>query len=401
MKRITRPAVFVILTICLYSFLFFCNRTAHEWSSASSQIIVAKEKKAYTYQAEKTELRSFKNINADLKEMDFTIKPSNDNKCYISYKIYCYNSQNPFIYQVKDNTLQLDGTKINTALYTHKKGKNTYKKTISKATLLVPSNTFEKLVLKASDGNISVKKISCKNADLKTVYGDISLSDAIVDDRLNIHAYDGNVAFSDTYIRNTLQVETNAGDVAAESLTAPGTVSIKTKDGNMALSGSRVSGRVKFDSIYGDVSTKKLDIRGSLYVDVQDGNINMSDLSVLGITECKSLYGDIKMKKLDISGGLTVNANDGDIHMLDAFVSGKTKIRGKYSNASLQLKNACLNRLGIQAKTIDGKLSVSKSFGGSKSRIGGDGWAYQKPAGGSAQLDIIVKEGDLSLKNAS
>lgn len=394
MRRIIKYTVFLL---CLCSFL--CSRGSFESSFHSNQIIAAKEKKTYTYEAEKKELGSFQNITADLKEMDLEIRHSNDNKCYISYKIYCYNSHNPFTIQVKDNALLLDGRKIKAALYADRKGEKTIQKiTAAKAVLLLPSKIFEKLDIKTSSGNILLQKISCETAELKTAYGDIKLSDAGINDRLAVHAAGGSVALYDTSIQNAVQIETNAGDIEARHLTAPGTAGMKTNAGNITLSDSRVSGRMKLKSVYGDVSAKKLDIRGSLYVTAQNGSISASDLSLLGIIGLKSSYGDVKMKKLRVSGGLNINVDGGDIHMQDVFVSGKAKIRNRYGNVNMQLKNACLDGLGIQAKVTDGNLSAGRRLEGRKKKLGDDGWTFEKSADGSAQMDISVKSGDIFLK---
>lgn len=357
MKQIIKYMVFSVFTLCL-----FCIQFLRSGFFASCPMVEAKEKKtAYTYEAEKKELGSFKDIIADLKGMDLKIKPSDDNKCYISYKIYCYNRHDPFTIRVKDDVLRLDGRQIKPALHTSRKGKNTFQTTIANATLLLPSRIFSKLDLKTSTGSISLRKISCKTADLETAYGDVD----------------------------------------AKRLTASEPVNIKTNAGNITLSSSRVSGRIKLKSIYGDVNAKKLDIRGSLYLTAKSGDIIASDLSVLGITGLKSSYGDIKMKKLRVSGGLNINADSGSIYMQDAFLSGKTKIRSEYGDVDLRLKNTCLDDLGIQAKVIDGNLTVGKVLGGNKKKAGDFGWIFTKPANRNAQIDIIVNCGDISIKAVS
>lgn len=108
--------------------------------------------------------------------------------------------------------------------------------------------------LKTSTGSISLRKISCKTANLETAYGDVD----------------------------------------AERLTASGLVNIKTNAGNITLSSSRISGRIKLKSMYGDVDTKRLDIRGSLYLTAKSGDIIASDLSVLGFLRVLAGYAGWK-----------------------------------------------------------------------------------------------------------
>ena len=52
---------------------------------------------------EKTELDSFSQVNADLRNIDFNLKPSSDNKAYISYNIETSDGLLPLSYQVSES----------------------------------------------------------------------------------------------------------------------------------------------------------------------------------------------------------------------------------------------------------------------------------------------------------
>lgn len=194
---------------------------------------VSSASKTYIYQTENKQLDVYTDISAVLGDMDLTIKPSKDNHFYLSYYLCCYNDKNPFTFQVKNGTLEMDSAKLKPASYASIKSINGKNK--QKATLFIPAKQLDSITLDAKDADISLKGISSKNISVNTTDGDITLSKINVLEMVKLSSHDGDIKAFGLNIFGKSEISTKDGDITASSLNILGETNISTNDGDVSL----------------------------------------------------------------------------------------------------------------------------------------------------------------------
>ena len=379
MKLKTLLALTMAFTLCITSYPSSYNAGAGHVFAKPQQIYAA-PKTAHSYKLAKQRISSFQSIDADLKDSDLKILPSKDQNCYISYSFYCYNPTVPLTYQSKDNTLHLiSKAPIQWAYHKIKKGKNTISYSESTITVFVPAKILEKINIESSDGNLTLKNISCKNVSCTTQYGDIFIGITTIRQHLYIKTEDFNVALSKSNIPKSPEISTLYGDISADSLTILGTAKMNTTDGNVLLSRVTADDSLQITTRYGDISTDHTVISGTVRFDTSDGNVSLNSTDISGSLQSTTRYGDVNASLLTISG--------------------KTKLKTSGGNISLKLDDKSLRHLNISMTTEYGSLSVPEYAGGSKRRYKEYGHRYDKSSdAGSACLNVITSDGDICLR---
>ncbi len=151
---------------------------------------------------EKTRLETFDSLKVSLDTADFQVKRSDDDYCYISYRVTSSKQKSTVKYGVKNGKLTIDQSDEDeytvdisflSQIFGERKldGKNST--TGSKVTLYVPKNTSLRLVdIETETGNIDLKNCHIRQGDVDSDIGDITL-DRCTFDNLEIESEMGDI----------------------------------------------------------------------------------------------------------------------------------------------------------------------------------------------------------------
>ena len=162
---------------------------------------------------EKTELDSFSQVNADLRNIDFNVEPSSDDKFYISYNIETTDGLLPLSYQVsEDGALNIAESQGNSSSsYIHidinflqmMLGQTSVIENVNQATLYIPKNQkLDSFSCRMGDGYLNINTLDCQNMSLSDDYGDITLKNLDIS-KGKITSSDGDISIRDSLLRNT------------------------------------------------------------------------------------------------------------------------------------------------------------------------------------------------------
>lgn len=258
---------------------------------------------------EKTELSDFNSLNVNLKNSDFNIKESPNEKSYIEYVQETTRSKNPLSYSIKNNTLTLKENGNTGASYTISvdisflqpllSGKNIASYTDEKAnyknyvTLYVPKDKL----LSSAKVNLGYGDFSLKNTTFNT-------ADIILDDGDFI---------ADTITVNGGTISLSYGDCDFKKASLSNTT-IKSADGDISMNNLYLSEKVKLTLSYGDAvltlndSTKNT---AGFNLITHYGTINTSSLT--GSKTEKDDEETFKAESKDGKTVLNISSEDGDI----------------------------------------------------------------------------------------
>ena len=271
---------------------------------------------------EKTELDSFSQVNADLRNIDFNVKPSSDNKAYISYNIETSDGLLPLSYQVsEDGALNIAESQGNSSSsYIHidinflqmMLGQTSVVENANQATLYIPKNQkLDSFSCRMGDGYLNINTLDCQNMSLSDDYGDITLKNLDIS-KGKITSSDGDISIRDSLLRNT-SVQADYGDLNLKN-TSCTNGEIHLSDGDLTTATASFSGQNTIDGSLGDITL----------------GISADNLKQLSINAATSL-GDLKIpeslkgqltgsddshaysRTTDSKNLLTVTSSDGDI----------------------------------------------------------------------------------------
>lgn len=244
---------------------------------------------------EKTELDSFSQVNADLRNIDFNVKPSSDNKAYISYNIETSDGLLPLSYQVSESgVLNIAESKGNSSSsYIHidinflqmMLGQTSVIENVNQATLYIPQNQkLDSFSCRMGDGYLNINTLDCQNMSLSDDYGDITLKNLDISQG-TVTSSDGDISIKDSLLRNT-SVQADYGDINIQN-TSCNNGELKLSDGDLTTAKASFSGQNTIDSSLGDITL----------------GISADNLKQLSINAATSL-GDLKIPE-SLKGQLT------------------------------------------------------------------------------------------------
>lgn len=237
---------------------------------------------------DKKKLPDFIEIETDLSYTDLNILPSENDTCYLSYKIYNNNNSEPIYYEIKDNTLYLKDDEsadsyfqIDYSYFINVlRGKQSSYDFENSVTLYLPATKIlESAAISMDSGDLSIDGFQAKQFSLKMDYGDFTIKNSTI--------HQGNLSLSD-------------GDFTSSKTSLPGQtkVTLSYGDANIDLTKEqKASLALHLSTDYGDISVSK-EINGTLSIqDEEDfqlfdrtGNNPEESLSI------KSSDGDIAIR---------------------------------------------------------------------------------------------------------
>lgn len=316
MKKTTRTLLGIGGAFCLIGALLFGigfvsggTKYVHATNLNTMNAQSYQDAKENYFTLEKTELSDFNSLNVNLKNSDFNIKESPNEKSYIEYVQETTKAKNPLSYSIKNNTLTLKENGNTGASYTvsvdisflqpllsgknmasYMDEKSNYKNYV---TLYLPKDKL----LSSAKINLGYGDFSLKNTSLNTA--DITLDDGDF--------------IADTITVNSGTISLSYGDCDFKKASLSNTT-IKSADGDISMNNLYLSEKVKLTLSYGDAvltlndSTKKT---AGFDLITHYGTINTSSLT--GSKTEKDDEETFKSESKDGKTMLSINSEDGDI----------------------------------------------------------------------------------------
>ena len=255
---------------------------------------------------DKQKISGVQALNLSLDNLDLKIVPSDDDCCYLSYRIAANKGEAPLTYTVQDGTLHLkendavqpqvhiDVDFLTDFLTLGRLPKDDDTQTVI---LSVPKSQLKQLDIRSSYGDISMRGISAASGSIRCDNGDISLK---------------NCQLSQFTLNN------DYGDIDLERCTLD-TAAVQLSNGGFDAQETAFSGENSITSSYGDVS-------------VSDTLANLQALTI----QASTAYGEISVPDelraqirqttdddltdychSGTGGSLRVQADNGDIELSD------------------------------------------------------------------------------------
>ena len=256
---------------------------------------------------DKQKIPNVQALNLALDNLDLKIVPSDDDCCYLSYRIAATSGEAPLTYTVQNGTLHL---KENDAVQPQ---------VHIDVDFLTDFLTFGRLPEDDDDTQtviLSVPKSQLKQLDIRSSYGDISMR-GISAARGSMHCENGEISLKNCQL-SQFTLSNDYGDIDLERCTLD-TADISLYNGEFDAQETAFSGENSITSSYGDVS-------------VSDTLANLQALTI----QASTAYGEISVPDglraqirqttddeltdychSGTGGSLRVQADNGDIELSD------------------------------------------------------------------------------------
>lgn len=368
--------------------------------------------KKYNFQLSKKQLHSFDAIQGNLKHVDLKIVPSDNKDAYMKYVLTAKKNSNPFQYQVKGSTLVLSEKEgmYNKSYVRTYQGKVVESRDTNLVTLYLPQSQLKSISLTLGEGDIFIKGLDTKMADVNTREGDVWLEASSIKGG-TLKTKNGDIIFEDGSCGNSKFSTTN-GDVDFTGVTMTES-QLYTTNGDIILD-KAAGGNCKITAGNGDVELEAMQMKDSVLA-TENGDV---DLERSTITDCsvKSGSGDIFVEAatvsgkeicsddgdLDFEGSLLKNCNAitdcGDITAEKLKVSGNVLLTADVGDVWVGLDDSCRTKINLRAST-DKEASLDKSgkYTGKVKKIAGSR-VYNRDTGSKTTLKIVSDEGDIVLE---
>lgn len=255
----------------------------------------------------KQKISNVQALDIALDNLDLKIVPSDDDCCYLSYRIAATDGEAPLTYTVQNGTLHL---KENDAVQPQ---------VHIDVDFLTDFLTFGRLPEDDNDAQtviLSVPKSQLKQLDIRSSYGDISMH-GISAARGSIHCDNGDISLNNCQL-SQFTLNNDYGDINLERCTLD-TAAVQLSNGGFDAQETAFSGENSITSSYGDVS-------------VSDTLANLQALTI----QASTTYGEISVPDglraqirqttddeltdychSGTGGSLRVQADNGDIELSD------------------------------------------------------------------------------------
>lgn len=256
---------------------------------------------------DKQKISGVQALDLALDNLDLKIVPSDDDCCYLSYRIAATDGEAPLTYTVQNGTLHL---KENDAVQPQ---------VHIDVDFLTDFLTFGRLPEDDNDAQtviLSVPKSQLKQLDIRSSYGDISMR-GISAARGSIRCDNGDISLNNCQL-SQLTLNNDYGDIDLERCTLD-TAAVQLSNGGFNAQETAFSGENSITSSYGDVS-------------VSDTLANLQALTI----QASTTYGEISVPDglraqirqttddeltdychSGTGGSLRVQADNGDIELSD------------------------------------------------------------------------------------
>ena len=316
MKKTTRTLLGIGGAFCLAGALLFGigfvsggTKYVHATNLNAMNAQSDQDTKENHFTLEKTELSDFNSLNVSLKNSDFNIKESPNEKSYIEYVQETTKAKNPLSYSIKNHTLTLKENGNTGASYTVSVDISFLQPLLSGKNMA--SYMDEKSNYKNYVTLYLPKDKLLSSAKVNLGYGDFSLKNTVFN-TADITLDDGDF-IADTITVNSGTISLSYGDCDFKKASLSN-ATIKSADGDISINDLYLSEKVKFALSYGDAvltlndSTKKT---AGFDLITHYGTINTSSLT--GSHTEKDDEETFKAESKDGKTVLNISSEDGDI----------------------------------------------------------------------------------------
>lgn len=255
---------------------------------------------------DKQKISGVQALNLSLDNLDLKIVPSDDDCCYLSYRIAANKGEAPLTYTVQNGTLHL---KENDAVQPQVHIDVDFLTDFLTLGRLPEDDDTQTVIL-------SVPKSQLKQLDIRSSYGDISMR-GISAARGSIRCDNGDISLKNCQL-SQLKLNNDYGDIDLERCTLD-TAAVQLSNGGFDAQETAFSGENSITSSYGDIS-------------VSDTLANLQALTI----QASTAYGEISVPDglraqirqttddeltdychSGTGGSLRVQADNGDIELSD------------------------------------------------------------------------------------
>lgn len=236
-------------------------------------------------------------LDLTLDSLDLKILPSNDDSCYLSYRIAADAGKKPLVYSVSNGTLHLKENDVSN-VYIHvdidfltdflTNGKLPADDADAQTVVLyVPQSKLKQLHIDSSYGDISLRGVSAETSSIQCANGDIELEGCELSQCKLNNDY-GDMELNRCTV-STASITLSNGDFDAESTIFSGKNTITNEYGDISISDTLENLNaltIQADTSYGDISAPDADdtttyyhdgTKGSLQIHASNGDIEISD----------------------------------------------------------------------------------------------------------------------------
>ncbi len=292
---------------------------------------------------DKQKISNVQALDLALDTLDLKIVPSDDDCCYLSYRIAATGGEAPLTYTVQDGTLHL---KENDAVQPQVHIDVDFLTDFLTLGRLPEDDDTQTVIL-------SVPKSQLKQLRIRVSYGDISMR-GIAAARGSIHCDNGDISLNNCQL-SQLTLNNDYGDISMRGIAAA-RGSIRCENGDISLKNCRLS-QLTLNNDYGDIDLERCTL-DTAAVQLSNGGFDAQKTAFSGENSIISSYGDVSVSDtLANLQALTIQASTayGEISVPDGL---RAQIRQTTDD---ELTDYCHSGTGgslrVQADNGDIKLS--------------------------------------------
>jgi|GEM_PF-171395 len=219
-------------------------------------------------------------LDLALDTLDLKIVPSDDDCCYLSYRIAATGGEAPLTYTVQDGTLHL---KENDAVQPQVHIDVDFLTDFLTLGRLPEDDDTQTVIL-------SVPKSQLKQLRIRVSYGDISMR-GIAAARGSIHCDNGDISLNNCQL-SQLTLNNDYGDISMRGIAAA-RGSIRCENGDISLKNCRLS-QLTLNNDYGDIDLERCTL-DTAAVQLSNGGFDAQETAFSGENSITSSYGDVSV----------------------------------------------------------------------------------------------------------
>ena len=229
---------------------------------------------------DKQKISNVQALDLALDTLDLKIVPSDDDCCYLSYRIAATGGEAPLTYTVQDGTLHL---KENDAVQPQVHIDVDFLTDFLTLGRLPEDDDTQTVIL-------SVPKSQLKQLRIRVSYGDISMR-GIAAARGSIHCDNGDISLNNCQL-SQLTLNNDYGDISMRGIAAA-RGSIRCENGGISLKNCRLS-QLTLNNDYGDIDLERCTL-DTAAVQLSNGGFDAQETAFSGENSITSSYGDVSV----------------------------------------------------------------------------------------------------------
>ena len=229
---------------------------------------------------DKQKISNVQALDLALDTLDLKIVPSDDDCCYLSYRIAATGGEAPLTYTVQDGTLHL---KENDAVQPQVHIDVDFLTDFLTLGRLPEDDDTQTVIL-------SVPKSQLKQLRIRVSYGDISMR-GISAARGSIHCDNGDISLNNCQL-SQLTLNNDYGDISMRGISAA-RGSIRCENGDISLKNCRLS-QLTLNNDYGDIDLERCTL-DTAAVQLSNGSFDAQETAFSGENSITSSYGDVSV----------------------------------------------------------------------------------------------------------